>query len=74
MHLVYTLYSEKLNHFYIGATNDLDKRIREHNTVKFKSSSTSRGIPWVIYLSIEGFESEQAYLLENYTKKIISRK
>jgi len=46
---VYVLYSHKLNKKYIGFTNDIKKRISEHNSGK--SHFTSKGTPWkLIYL------------------------
>jgi len=44
MYYVYILYSNKLNKKYIGYTNDLKKRLNEHNTGK--TSFTKNGIPW----------------------------
>lgn len=34
MHYVYALYSRKLDKFYIGVTNNLLKRIKEHKSGK----------------------------------------
>jgi putative endonuclease len=46
MFYTYILYSEKLNKFYIGSTENVEKRLAQHNNgnVKF----TSRGIPWIL--------------------------
>ena len=41
---MYILYSEKLDKYYIGACNDLDRRFYEHNIGH--SKFTSLGIPW----------------------------
>ncbi len=46
MFYVYILESEKDNSFYIGQTNDLNKRIDFHN--QGLSKYTSRKIPWRI--------------------------
>ena len=32
MYHTYIIFSEKLNKFYVGATEDLDRRLVEHNT------------------------------------------
>jgi putative endonuclease len=40
----YILFSEKLNKFYVGSTNDLQRRLSEHN--RGKTSFTKTGIPW----------------------------
>ena len=51
MFYVYIIKSEKTRKYYVGSTNNLNKRIEEHNTGK--SKYTSRGIPWdLIYYEI----------------------
>ena len=56
MHFVYILYSKKLNKKYIGYSNNLTQRLREHNNGK--SNYTSNGIPWkLIYYEV--FSSEK---------------
>jgi putative endonuclease len=44
MFTLYILNSEKLNRFYVGFTNDLPRRLSEHNRIKGKY--TDIGIPW----------------------------
>ncbi|WP_028665708.1 GIY-YIG nuclease family protein [Runella zeae] len=44
MYFVYILYSEIINKYYIGCTEDLDRRLDEHN--RGLSSFTSKGTPW----------------------------
>jgi len=51
---VYILYSTKLDRFYIGTTDDVPKRLIEHNNLHYKDAFTSRGLPWVLYLTLEG--------------------
>jgi len=46
MFVVYILYSQKLNRYYIGHTENIDNRFKLHNNAKVKS--TKNGIPWVI--------------------------
>jgi putative endonuclease len=41
---VYVLYSERTHKRYIGQTNDLIKRLNEHNKGHVKS--TQAGLPW----------------------------
>jgi putative endonuclease len=73
MYLVYIIYSSKLNRYYIGVTNDLEARIRKHNSGAYKGSFTSRGIPWVLKFTIEDLEKEQAFAIEQHIKKMHSR-
>ena len=46
MFIVYILYSQKLDRFYVGYTNQLERRISEHNRKKRKY--TDIGIPWAV--------------------------
>jgi len=41
---VYVLYSDRTGRHYIGHTSDLDRRLREHNAGRVKS--TKAGLPW----------------------------
>lgn len=72
MFCVYILYSEKLNRFYIGTTNDVDRRLAEHNNAAYLDSFTTRGIPWQAYLIIDNLHSKQAYDIEQYLKRMKS--
>jgi putative endonuclease len=46
MYYVYILYSESIQRFYCGQTNNLQKRIFRHNSGETKSDKA--GIPWVL--------------------------
>ncbi|WP_024481706.1 GIY-YIG nuclease family protein [Cellulophaga baltica] len=63
---VYVLESEKDQRWYKGHTVDIDKRIKEHNTGKTKS--TKGFIPWrLVYFEV--FETRgEAILREKYFK------
>ena len=71
---VYILFSEKLNRFYVGTTDDPDRRWFEHNSGTFDDAFTRKGIPWTLFLIIDGLESNQAYKIEQHIKKMKSRK
>ncbi|MDA3880621.1 MAG: GIY-YIG nuclease family protein [Prolixibacteraceae bacterium] len=45
MYTVYILYSEKIDQYYTGYTNNIDRRLSEHN--RRKGKYTDRGIPWI---------------------------
>ena len=44
MFIVYILHSQSLDRYYVGYTNDLERRLTEHNRKKGKY--TDSGIPW----------------------------
>ena len=60
MFFVYILWSEKLQKFYIGSTQDLQARVAYHNSGNVTFTST--GIPWVIVYS-EALNSRQEAIL-----------
>jgi len=64
---VYILRSKrnKLEH-YVGLTNDVEARIRQHN--EGDSSYTSRMRPWELVASIEVPDEGVAHSLERYLK------
>jgi putative endonuclease len=69
---VYIIYSESLERFYTGTTDNVHKRIEEHNSNKYPSTFTSKGIPWNLFLTIKCDSSGQAYKLERFIKKMHS--
>jgi putative endonuclease len=51
MYYVYILFSKKLDKKYIGFTQDIPERLRQHNNRKVPF--TSNGIPWqLIYYEV----------------------
>ena len=49
MFVVYILYSNSLDRYYTGSTNNLERRLTEHNRKKGKY--TDAGIPWTLVYS-----------------------
>jgi putative endonuclease len=70
---VYILYSSKLNRYYVGTTDDIDKRYLEHNKIHYSDSFTAKGIPWDLKLSVRLNKSSEAYKLEAFIKRMKSR-
>ena len=68
----YILYSEKLNKYYVGHTNNLARRIEEHNS--FHTMSTKSGVPWNILYSKEFSTNAEANKFELKIKSMKSRK
>lgn len=62
----YILKSRKNNRFYIGSTNDLERRLEEHNSGK--SGFTKSGVPWEVYHTEEFLERKEAILRERQIK------
>ena len=71
MYYVYILQSEMDNSFYTGYTNNLERRLKEHN--EGKSRYTSKKIPWKIVYSEEFGEKSDAIKREFFLKKQKSR-
>ena len=74
MYFVYILYSEKLDRYYVGTTDDVDRRLYEHNSGFYDGVFTSKGIPWRLCLSYACDTSDKAYALERFIKRMKSRK
>jgi len=74
MFVVYIIFSEKLNRYYIGSAENLPRRIIEHNTGYYGDAFTKKGIPWVLFFVLEGLKSSQAFDIEKHIKKMKSVK
>ncbi|RTY87502.1 GIY-YIG nuclease family protein [Flavobacterium sp. GT3R68] len=74
MYFIYIIYSKKLNRYYIGTTDDIEKRLNEHNAGFYRDSFTVNGIPWELCLDYGCESSEKAYSLEKFIKRMKSRK
>jgi putative endonuclease len=72
MWYVYIIYSEKIDRYYIGVTDNLTWRLERHN--QGWDRYTKRGIPWKIVYT-ESFENKTDTLRrEKELKKLKSRK
>ncbi|MFA5749804.1 MAG: GIY-YIG nuclease family protein [Candidatus Shapirobacteria bacterium] len=69
---VYILQSLKNQRFYIGSTNDLERRFLEHNSGKNKYTSLNK--PFKIVFSQEYDDISQARKVEFKLKSFKSRK
>ncbi len=66
MFYVYVLLSEKTGRTYVGSTDNIDRRLAQHNTGY--SKSTRHGIPWRLP-HVESFETRaEANQKERYHK------
>ncbi|MBC3757597.1 GIY-YIG nuclease family protein [Hyunsoonleella sp. SJ7] len=64
---VYILFSEKLNRYYCGHTNDVEKRLDTHNSGGKKY--TTKGMPWVLIKVYHCSSRSEAVRLERKVKK-----
>ncbi len=64
---VYYLYSTKIKKFYLGKTNELSRRLMEHNNHEEKY--TKRGVPWTLVGFIDCATNSDASTLEHKLKK-----
>jgi putative endonuclease len=64
---VYILWSESLQKFYVGSTNNLKDRLYRHNSGQ--GDFTVKGIPWKLIWSIDCVDRKEALQLENKIKK-----
>ncbi len=72
MHYVYILLNEAKTRTYIGVTDDVEKRLKEHNTGRVKSSN-----PYRLYKIIhtESFETlSEARQREKFYKSTTGRR
>ena len=63
----YILFSHSRNKFYIGSTNDIQRRLIEHNSGQ--NTSTKFGLPWDLIYSKEFSSKSEAIRLEIKIKK-----
>jgi len=63
---VYILLSVKFNKFYIGQSNNTEKRLSRHNAGKV--TSTKSYLPWELQLTIEKNTRAEAMALEKKLK------
>lgn len=74
---VYILQSEKDNNFYTGYTNDLERRLKEHNDGKVKSTSYRRPLQIVYFeasLNQKDALKREKYLKTTYGKRYIKNR
>ncbi len=72
MYCTYIVYSTSVDHYYVGYTHDLHKRLEKHNSGH--SRSTKSGIPWKIVYYEEYQTKHEAMARERQIKKMKSRK
>jgi len=74
MAIVYILFSNRLDRFYIGSCKDLSERLTQHSNKMFVSSFTAEADDWELYFSITDLGYKQARLIELHIKRMKSTK
>jgi len=72
MHYVYILYSKRLDRYYVGRTENIEKRLVDHNAGR--STYTRRGRPWELVYKEEFEEKAGAIDRETEIKRRKSRR
>lgn len=67
MYFVYILKSLKDGNLYIGRTNNIERRLKEHNSGKVRS--TKSRIPFILLDKTETFSESESVKLEIEYKK-----
>jgi putative endonuclease len=69
MHYVYILYSPSLDKYYVGETEDIELRIKQHTTNFYKNSFTSKSSDWILKIAIEVKSKSVAIQIEKHIKR-----
>ena len=72
MYWVYILKSKKDNNFYIGHTNNLDRRLEEHNSGKDRSTKWRR--PFELHYSEKFTSRKDTIAREIFLKRMRNKK
>lgn len=74
MYSLYILRSRATGRYYVGSTEDLPQRLRQHNgELPSLGISTISGRPWQVVYSAAYVTRRQALAAERYVKKMKSR-
>jgi len=71
-HVVYILYSEKLNRYYIGYTSNFDLRLEFHKNAT-PNKFTAKADDWALFFSLNCSNKTQALLIEKHIKNMKSK-
>ncbi|GAB5399769.1 MAG: hypothetical protein Aureis2KO_13540 [Aureisphaera sp.] len=66
-YVVYILFSDILEKYYVGYTRDLEERMQRHNAGR--SKFTSKGVPWRLIKTYPCNDRVEAVRLEKKIKK-----
>ena len=73
-HFVYILKSDSLHKYYIGETEDMERRIQQHREGFYEHSFTKITKDWDIFIVYECKNRTVARKIENHIKNMKSKK
>ena len=65
-YIVYILFSESIQRYYVGQIDDFSNRLERHNAGRVKS--TKYGMPWKLIYNVEVKTRSESMLLESKIK------
>jgi putative endonuclease len=71
-HIVYILYSEKLDRYYIGYTSNFDLRLEFHKHATH-NKFTAKANDWTLFFSLNCSNKSQALSIEKHIKNMKSK-
>lgn len=71
MVIVYAIWSERFNRIYVGMTQDIDNRLKQHNAGMTQSTKHYR--PWKIIFTAVFEDWEKGRVAEKYYKSGIGK-
>ena len=67
---LYVLYSDSLGWTYVGVTNDVGRRLSQHNGhIAGGAKTTRRGRPWIVASQVGPMDKSKAHSLEHEVKR-----
>jgi predicted GIY-YIG superfamily endonuclease len=57
-YLCYLIYSVNTGKIYVGSTNNIHRRLRQHNDTKAGAKYTKKYRPWTLAAVVRGFKSQ----------------
>jgi putative endonuclease len=73
MFCVYILFSQSLNRYYVGQSEDIARRKFWHDSDTFSKSFTKRSDDWITFLVVECTSRKQAVNIETHIKRMKSK-
>jgi putative endonuclease len=73
MYACYILYSQTLETFYVGESESVEDRLKQHNSGLFDRAFTSQATDWTIFLVLNCNDRGHARRIESHIKEMKSK-